>query len=124
MLCHSKLQFILFAELPEATIGMITTNSFQISWVNGPPTFNDGRVVTHYRVTVTPADGTPTQTFDVPAAAGTSHVFNGLSTGIVHNVRIDALVSTNGAAAQVVDVNTQIDVTTRRCNLRFYYYHM
>ena len=99
---------------------MITTNSFQVSWVNGPPTFTDGRVVTHYRVSVTPADESASQTYDVPATAWTSHTFNGLGTGIVHNVRIDALVSTNGAAAEVVDVNTQIDVTTCRCNFRFY----
>ena len=80
--------------------------------------------MTAYKVTVTPADETPTQTFDVPATAGTSHMFNGLSTGIVHKVRIDALVSTNGAAAEVVDVNTQIDMITRRCNFKFCYHQI
>ncbi|XP_072028404.1 tenascin-like [Amphiura filiformis] len=98
-------------QLPPATVEAITTDAFSIAWVNGPPTFNDGRRVTHYRVTVTPADGSAVQMFDVPAAALASHRFMGLSTGISHNVQIDAVVSNNGVQ-EVVDLTTMTDVIT------------
>ncbi|XP_072021314.1 fibronectin-like [Amphiura filiformis] len=98
-------------QLPPATVETITTDSFTIGWADGPPTFNDGRRVTHYRVTVTPADGSAVQMFDVPATAAAFHRFMGLSTGISHNVQIDAVVSNNGVQ-EVVDLTTMTDVVT------------